>query len=89
LEDHLIDDYGETSYGVAIRKYWDLVSEVDRDLMLFSWAARQDYLYERNDFAHPKPTLVRAFDMIDYDRWDSPQLHCRALTLLYQSDSFV
>jgi hypothetical protein len=44
LEAHFIDNYQwETCYGVAIWSAWDLISEVDQDLMLFYWAARQDY----------------------------------------------
>ena len=57
--------------------------------MLFSWVARQDYQYERNDLAHPKPTLDCAFDMIDHDLEDSLQLQYCALSLIYQSDHFA
>jgi len=47
MEAHFINYYRqETRYGVAIRNAWGLISEVDRDLMLFSWAARQDYRRE-------------------------------------------
>jgi hypothetical protein len=90
MKAHFIDDYGwETLYGFAVRCAWNFINVIDRDLMLFSWAASQDYRYERNDFAHPKPTVERAFDMIDHDLEDSPQLHYRALSLIYESGRFA
>jgi hypothetical protein len=57
--------------------------------MLFSWTARQDYQYERNDFAHPKLMLDRTFDMIKRDLKHLPQLQYCALSLIHQSGRFA
>jgi hypothetical protein len=90
MKAHFIDYYGqETRYGVAIRIAWGLIPEVDRDLMLFSWAARQDYRRDRLDFARPKPTLHLAFDMIERDLEHFPQLQYRALSLIFQYSRFA
>ena len=90
MEAHFINYYGqETHYRVAIQSAWGLISKVNQDLMLFSWAARQDYQCERLDFAHLKPMLDLAFDMIECDLKHFPQLQYCALSLILQSSHFA
>jgi hypothetical protein len=43
LKAHLIDaDQQETPFGVGARLAWGFIDPIDRNLMLFSWAVRQD-----------------------------------------------
>lgn len=88
-EDRFIENHGqETPLGVAVRRAWEIISPVDRELMLFCWVARQDYQEDRLDFAHPKPALNTAFEMVEHDL--SGNLQVLALTLILQSpDNFA
>lgn len=91
-EDRFIDSHGqETPLGVAVRRAWEIISPADRELMLFCWMARQDYQEDRLDFAHPKPALDTALEMVEHDlSGDLQYLQVLALTLMLQSpDSFT
>jgi len=55
--DQLITSHGyEMALGVAVRRAWEHITPVDRELMLFCWAARQNDRQDRNRLAHLKPT---------------------------------
>jgi hypothetical protein len=84
--DQLITTHGsETRLGVAVRQAWEHIEPVDRELMLFCWAARQNHREDRLCLAHPKPTLTNALDILDYDLVGDLVLRVRAAALISTS----
>jgi len=84
-KDHLIRNGQETQLGAAVRQAWDFITPVDRELMLFCWAIKQEYHTERTGIGHPELTLMNAFIMVDCDLTEDLQwLHDRALVLMAQ-----
>ena len=84
----LVSGEKETSYGKAVSKAWDRVLELDRDLMLFSWAMKQKMGEVRNDVGHPKPSVGSACSVLDEDMLNRASLKSIAQDFVFSSGYF-
>jgi len=57
----------ESELSKAIREAWDILPDIIRQLMLFSWAGVQSVRLRRNDVAHPDLGKFTAKDILDRD----------------------
>lgn len=81
----LIDaDQQETLLGMGARLAWGFIDPIDRNLMLFSWAVRQDSRQERNNIAQLNPSKVDALNVLHHDIPQASPLFNRALSLISQ-----
>ena len=66
--DLLLDPHGgESRSGITVRKAWDTLDSVTRDLMLYCWSSKKGATVVRNNIAHPDTTRSQAAKLLGDD----------------------
>lgn len=86
----LFDDNEETELGRTVTRAWNFIPSVDRDLMVYCWAARQEEKAVRDGLAHPTTSVADAKAFLKKDMGLGLQsLHVRAIAVVERSKLFV
>ena len=74
---------GESQNGITVRRSWERLDSVARDLMVHCWCSKKGNETIRNAVAHPATTKQRAQELLTEDLCDNLQyLHPRAMTYI-------
>jgi len=86
----LFDDNAETQLGRTVTRAWNSIPSVDRDLMMFCWAARQEGKVVHDRLAYPSTSVADAKVFLMKDMGEGLQsLHIRAIAVVERSELFV
>lgn len=82
LGNSLFNRYGgESAQGVILRKAWEMLEPVSRDLMMHCWCGKMSGINIRNPLAHPITYKEQAQQILSNDLQDKlSYLHFCALT---------
>ena len=63
--------YGaESGKGIILRRAWEMLEPVARDLMMYCWCAKMSGSYSRKPIAHPVMTKKQAEQQLSQDLCD-------------------
>lgn len=86
----LFDNNAEMRLGTAVTAAWNSIPSVDRDLMVYCWAARQEEKVVRDGLAHPTTSVAEAKAFLTQDMGEGLQLlHIRAVAVVEHSILFI
>lgn len=85
----LVDDNEETELGRVVTIAWHSIPVVDRNLMLFCWAARQAEKVVHDRITHPTVSVAEAKVFLIEDMSELQGLHDRAIVVVERSKLFV
>jgi hypothetical protein len=91
LTPRLFDDDEETTeLSRVIMSAWNFIPSVDRSLMVYCWAARQQQRTVRDGIVHPTPSAAEAKAILKEDMSEELQeLRTRAIVIVDNSKAFV
>ena len=91
LTDLLFNNNAETDLARIVMQAWDFIPSVDRELMVYCWAARQQVGTIRNGLRHPTTSVPEAKALLtkDMEGLQLQLLRNRAVTVVENSDLFV